>query len=145
MFKKNKEAKSLNLNQQEISTLIGYGYEINGEISGKSVIRIDGKVTGNVTTDGGLILGDKGIIIGDVKTKSAVIYGSVTGNVQALQLEIKKTGTVDGDIKTETLEIELGAQYNGKIRDEADHQNRRQSFSSRINKKAPKISGLSCL
>ncbi|MFN0254597.1 bactofilin family protein [Pedobacter ureilyticus] len=115
MFKKNKEAKSLNLNQQEISTLIGYGYEINGEISGKSVIRIDGKVTGNVTTDGGLILGDKGIIIGDVKTKSAVIYGSVTGNVQALQLEIKKTGTVDGDIKTETLEIELGAQYNGKL------------------------------
>lgn len=115
MFKKNKEAKSLDLNQQEISTFIGHGYEINGEINGKSVIRIDGKVTGNVTTEGGLILGDKGVIIGDVKTKSAVIYGSVTGNVQALQLEIKKTGTVDGDIKTETLEIELGAQYNGKL------------------------------
>lgn len=60
-------------------------------------------------------MGDKGIIIGDVKTKSAVIYGAVTGNVQALQLEIKKTGTVNGDIKTETLEIELGAQYNGKL------------------------------
>lgn len=115
MFKKKKEAKSLNLNQQEISTLIGYGYEIKGEIKGNSVIRIDGKVTGNVTTEGGLILGDKGIIIGDVKTQSAIIYGSVTGNVQALQLEIKKTGIVDGDIKTETLEIELGAQYNGKL------------------------------
>lgn len=115
MFKKKKEAKSLSLNQQEISTLIGYGYEVNGDVKGNYVIRIDGKVTGNVTTEGGLILGDKGIIIGDVKTQSAIIYGSVTGNVQALQLEIKKTGIVDGDIKTETLEIELGAQYNGKL------------------------------
>lgn len=115
MFKKKKEAKSLSLNQQEISTLIGYGYEITGEIKGHSVIRIDGKVSGNVTTEGGLILGDKGIIIGNVKTQSAIIYGSVKGNVQALQLEIKKTGIVDGDIKTETLEIELGAQYNGKL------------------------------
>lgn len=116
MFKKNKEAKSLDLNQQEISTLIGYGYEINGEITGKSVIRIDGKVTGDVTTEGGLILGEKGIIIGNVKTKSAIIYGSLSGNVEALQLEIKKTGVVNGDINTETLEIELGAQYNGNLK-----------------------------
>jgi cytoskeletal protein CcmA (bactofilin family) len=114
MFKK-KETKSLNLNQQEIATLIGYGYEITGEISGNSMIRIDGKVTGNVTTEGGLILGDKGVIIGNIKTKSAIIYGNVMGNVQAMQLEIKKTGVVNGDIKTETLEIELGAQYNGKL------------------------------
>ncbi len=115
MFKKNKEAKSLDLNQQEISTLIGYGYEVKGEITGPSIIRIDGKVTGNITTEGGLVLGDKGIVIGDVKTKSAIIYGSVNGNVQAIQLEIKKTGVVNGDIKTETLEIELGAKYNGKL------------------------------
>ncbi|RZJ76556.1 MAG: polymer-forming cytoskeletal protein [Flavobacterium sp.] len=116
MFKKNKEAKSINLNQQEISTLIGLGYEINGEITGKSVIRIDGKVNGNVTTEGGLILGDKGMIIGNVKTTSAIIYGTVSGNVEALQLEIKKTGIVNGDINTETLEIELGAQYNGNLK-----------------------------
>lgn len=115
MFKKNKEAKSLDLNQQEIATLIGYGYEINGEINGKAVIRIDGKVIGNVTTEGGLILGEKGTIIGDIKTKSAIIYGVVTGNVQTLQLEIKKSGVVNGNIKTETLEIELGAKYNGNL------------------------------
>jgi len=116
MFKKNKEAKSINLNQQEISTLIGLGYEVNGEITGKSVIRIDGNVNGNVTTEGGLILGDKGMIIGNVKTTSAIIYGTLSGNVEALQLEIKKTGIVNGDINTETLEIELGAQYNGNLK-----------------------------
>lgn len=115
MFKKNKAAKALDLNQQEISTFIGEGYEITGEITGKSVVRIDGKVIGNVTTEGGLILGEKGKIIGNIKTKSAIIFGSVTGNVSSIQLEIKKTGIVNGDIKTETLEIELGAKYNGNL------------------------------
>jgi len=32
------------------------------------VVRVDGKVTGNKTTDGGFILGEKGVISGDVKT-----------------------------------------------------------------------------
>ncbi len=115
MFKKKKDTKALDLDQQQISTLIGYGYEIKGEISGPSVIRIEGSVIGNVTTEGGLILGEKGKITGNITTQSAIIHGNVTGNVRAVQLEIKKTGFVNGDIKTETLEIELGAQYNGKL------------------------------
>jgi cytoskeletal protein CcmA (bactofilin family) len=113
MFKKTKQVTDIN--QQEISTIIGDGFILNGELSGKSVIRIDGKVTGNVKVINGVILGEKGIIIGDIETTSAIIYGTVNGNVKAPQLEIKKTGRVNGDIKTETLEIEMGAQYNGKL------------------------------
>ena len=115
MFKKTKQTEIANINQQEISTLIGDGFMINGELTGKSVVRIDGKVTGNVKVEGGIILGEKGIIIGDIQTKSAIIYGTINGNVKTNHLEIKKTGRVNGDIKTETLQIELGAQYNGKL------------------------------
>ena len=115
MFKKNKQAEHLDLNQQEISTLIGVDIRITGEVAGDSVIRIDGKITGNVKTDKGVILGEKGVIEGDIDTRSAIIYGTVNGNVKVHQLEIKKTGKVNGDIKTETLEIELGAHYNGKL------------------------------
>jgi len=114
MFKK-KPAEHLDLNQHEISTLIGVDIHITGEISGSSVIRIDGKVHGNVKTDKGVVLGEKGIIKGNIETKSAIIYGTVNGNVKVIQLEIKSTGKVNGDIKTDTLEIELGAQYNGKL------------------------------
>lgn len=115
MFRKNKQIQSLDLNQQEISTIIGVGFEFDGQLKGSSVIRIDGKVNGHVTVETGLVLGEKGVIIGDIVTKSAIIYGCVMGNVKCTQLEIKKTGKVNGDIKTETLEIELGAQYNGQL------------------------------
>jgi cytoskeletal protein CcmA (bactofilin family) len=113
MFKKNNQIKDLN--QQEISTIIGLGFTITGELKGKAVIRIDGTVIGNVNVEGGIVLGEKGMIKGDIQTASAIIYGTVNGNVKAQNLEIKKTGRVNGDIKTEALEIELGAQYNGKL------------------------------
>jgi len=113
MFKKNNQIKDLN--QQEISTIIGLGFTITGELKGKAVIRIDGTVIGNVNVEGGIVLGEKGMIKGDIQTASAIIYGTVNGNVKTQNLEIKKTGRVNGDIKTDTIEIELGAQYNGKL------------------------------
>ncbi|MEP6927916.1 MAG: polymer-forming cytoskeletal protein [Ginsengibacter sp.] len=115
MFKKNDKQKNFEINQQEISTIIGEGYTFTGELQGSSVIRIEGKIIGNVNVDGGVVLGEKGNIEGDVVTKSAIIYGTINGNIKTTHLEIKKTGHVNGDIITDTLEIELGAQYNGKL------------------------------
>jgi len=114
MFTKNKQ-KSLEINQQEISAIIGEGYVFTGELSGSSVIRIEGKIIGNVNVEGGVILGEKGIIEGDINSKSAIVYGTVNGNIKTTHLEIKKSGNVNGEISTDTLEIESGAQYNGKL------------------------------
>ena len=115
MFKKNKEQQPLSINEEQISTIIGEGYVFTGELKGDTIIRIEGKVVGNVTVEGGVVLGEKGIIEGDIKTKSAIIYGTVNGNVKTTQLEIKKTGNINGDISTDVLEIEIGAMYNGKL------------------------------
>lgn len=115
MFKKNDKQQGLEINQQEISTIIGEGFIFTGELQGSSAIRIEGKVIGNVCVDGGIVLGEKGNIEGDMVTKSAIIYGTVNGHVTTAQLEIKKTGCINGDITTDTLEIELGAKYNGKL------------------------------
>ena len=115
MFRKKDKQQPLEINQQEISTIIGEGFIFKGEVQGTAAIRIEGKITGNVNVEGGIVLGEKGIIEGNVVTRSAIIYGTIKGNIKTTQLEIKKTGFVNGDITTDTLEIELGAQYNGKL------------------------------
>ena len=115
MFKKSSKQQPLEINQQEISTIIGEGFVFKGELQGASAIRIEGKIIGNVNVEGGIVLGEKGIIEGNVITRSAIIYGTIKGNIKTAQLEIKRTGFVNGDITTDTLEIELGAQYNGKL------------------------------
>jgi cytoskeletal protein CcmA (bactofilin family) len=115
MFNKNKKEQPLELNEQEISAIIGEGYIFTGELQGSSVVRIEGKIIGNVNVEGGVVLGEKGIVEGDIITKNAIIYGTVNGNVKTDQLDIKKTGNITGDITTNLLEIEMGAQYNGKL------------------------------
>src|SRR5689334_12729255 len=104
MFKKLNKEQPLEINQQEISTVIGEGYVFTGELQGTSVIRIEGKIVGNVNVDGGIILGEKGTVEGDINTKSAIVYGTINGNIKTTQLEIKKTGYVNGDITTDTIE-----------------------------------------
>ena len=115
MFKAKNKQQALQINDQQISTIIGEGYVFTGELQGSSVVRIEGKIIGNVNVEGGVILGEKGIIEGDINTKSAIVHGTVNGNIKTLHLQIKKSGNVSGDISTDTLEIEIGAQYNGKL------------------------------
>jgi cytoskeletal protein CcmA (bactofilin family) len=115
MFKRKNKQQPLQINDQQISTIIGEGYVFTGELQGSSIIRIEGKIIGNVNVDSGVILGENGLIEGNITSKSVIIYGTVNGNIKTSQLEIKKTGHIYGDIATDTLEIELGAKYNGTL------------------------------
>ena len=119
MFSKTGKAA---LDTQQIATLISEGCIVEGNIKAPAFIRIDGQINGNVTVDGGLILGEKGLITGDVVTKDMIVYGKVIGNLEVYGLEIKASGRVVGEIKTKTLIVEHGAVYNGKLLMAADEQ-----------------------
>jgi len=103
------------IDQQAISTLIDEGCTIDGNFRASSFARVDGTINGNVTIEEGLILGEKGLIKGQIYTKEMVIYGTINGNVHVKSLQIKSTGKITGDIKTDTIAIETGAVYDGKI------------------------------
>ncbi len=107
--------KKPNLSEQNISTLIGDGCVINGHIRAKDYVRIDGMLEGNVTVDLGLILGEKGVINGDVKAQEIIVYGTINGDLYAEKLEIKSSGRIKGAISTQKIEVEEGAIYNGSI------------------------------
>ncbi|MEO6851774.1 MAG: polymer-forming cytoskeletal protein [Mucilaginibacter sp.] len=109
--KKNK----VELDQQAISTLISEGCVIDGNLKAPAFVRIDGQITGDVTIDEGLILGEKGVITGNITTKEIIIYGTVKGNINTHSLEIRGTGKINGDIKTEVLQVEAGGTQNGKL------------------------------
>ena len=105
----------VSLDLQSISTLISEGCILDGNLKAPAFARIDGQVTGDVMVDEGLILGEKGSILGNILTKEMVIYGTVTGNIQTNSLEIKASGKVSGEIRTQTLQVENGAVYNGSL------------------------------
>jgi cytoskeletal protein CcmA (bactofilin family) len=112
MFKKK---ESFKIGESKILNLINEGCKVEGDVISDSFIRIDGHVEGNMSVEEGAIIGDKGLVKGNIKTRSLIIYGAVDGNIDSESLEIKNSGSVNGDIRTARLHIEFGGVYNGSL------------------------------
>ena len=96
---------------------IGSSLEIKGRISAEEDLQIDGKVEGPVSVRGHrLTVGRSGQLTAEVSARELVVFGKVTGNVNATdRVEIKKDGGVIGDIQTTRISIEDGAIFKGRI------------------------------
>lgn len=106
--KKNTEVK--------ISTLLGKDSECVGDFSAKGSVRLDGKITGDVTVTGTLIIGAAGSVSGNITAEAVVIGGEVLGNVTAPEkAELTETAKVLGDIATKVIVIDEHAVFQGKI------------------------------
>jgi len=103
------------VNTDKVDTIIGKDTEFNGTLQAKGVIRIDGKVDGEVLTQGDIIVGETGKIIGDVKARHITLAGEMHGNaIVEGRLEIISTGKLFGDIEVSSLVINDGAVFDGK-------------------------------
>ncbi len=94
--------------------IIGAGTKIIGEINSNGDIRIDGFLKGNLTTQGKLVVGPTGTIIGDINCKNSDIEGKIEGKINVSEiLGLKATANVQGDIVTNKLAVEPGAIFTG--------------------------------
>ena len=86
---------------------IATGSVLSGDLHTKSDIRVDGEVKGSVKTEGKLVLGETGLIEGQIFCKNAVVSGEIraTINVEEL-LTLKSTAKLNGEIVSEKLAIE---------------------------------------
>lgn len=93
---------------------IGQGSVINGDISTEGDLRIDGTLTGSITTKGRLVLGESGLVEGNVFCQNALIAGTLNAKIQVSDLlSLKSTANLLGDIITAKLSIEPGANFSG--------------------------------
>jgi len=89
--------------------------EIKGSIKFQKELLIDGKVEGEIHSDGVLTIGENADIRGEIKTKSITVYGKVQGNITVGErCELKSRCTLQGDLKATRLVIEEGATFIGK-------------------------------
>src|SRR4029450_7884442 len=89
--------------------------EIKGSIKFHKELLIDGKVEGDINSDGVLTVGENAEIRGEIKTKSITVYGKVHGNITVGErCELKSKCVLQGDLKAARLVIEEGATFIGK-------------------------------
>jgi len=87
--------------------------EIEGSITFQKELLIDGKVQGQIISDGVLTIGENAKIRGEIQTKSVTVHGKVHGNITAERCELKSNCTLEGDLKAARLIIEEGATFIG--------------------------------
>jgi cytoskeletal protein CcmA (bactofilin family) len=90
------------------------GTKIIGDILSDSNLRIDGEVQGNISTKGKVVIGENGVVNGNLTCQEADIEGKIGGKLSIEGLLIlRETANVAGDIQTARLHMEEGALFLG--------------------------------
>ena len=97
------------------SNIIGNGTTIKGEISANGDVRIDGTIIGTVKSTGKIVIGQQGMVEGEVICNSADVSGRLKGLVRVEELtSLKSTSRIEAELYTKQLFIEVGAIFTGK-------------------------------
>ena len=97
-----------------LHTIIGEGTSLEGIITIPHSVRIDGTLKGKLETSETLTVGNTGRIEADIIAKSAIIGGSVRGNLSVEErVELEANASLIGDLKTRDLVINEGATFHG--------------------------------
>ena len=100
--------------------ILAYGTTIKGGITADSDIRIDGTLEGDIDCKGKIVIGNKGVIIGNITCVNAEIIGTLNGSIVVSDtLTVQSTGKIEGDIKTSVLVVEPNAFFCGSCQMEA--------------------------
>lgn len=107
--------KSTEQSNAKISSIIGADMVVDGNIRAKEGVRVEGSVTGDVVTEGALIISASGRVKGNVKGSSIFIGGSLEGDLTSSgRTEVVSTGKVIGNIRTKSLVVDENGVFQGQ-------------------------------
>ena len=93
------------------------GSKIIGDFIAESNVRIDGEIQGNVSSSAKIVIGQTGIISGNLMCASADIEGRIEGTLKVEGLlTLRSKAKVTGEITTAKIQIEEGAEFSGQCK-----------------------------
>jgi len=94
--------------------VIAANTKIVGNIESDGDFRIDGRVEGDIQTQGRVVIGKQGEVKGSITCTNADIEGVFEGNLKVSDtLSLSATAQISGDTVIGKLSVEPGASING--------------------------------
>ena len=104
-------------NDPEITTILGKGSAFDGKLTFEGAVRIDGNFSGEIRTDGTLIVGQSAEVQAEITAATIVVEGLVRGDLNARDsIEIHASARVYGNLSSPSLEIQKGSVFEGNAR-----------------------------
>lgn len=101
---------------EEVKTVIAEDVEINGSVKCTGGVRLAGKLNGDLTCGGDVMIEKSCTTKGNLAVNSVVVLGQIKGNITARdRIELKGNARVAGDIKAKRLVVEDGVSLMGKF------------------------------
>ncbi len=98
----------------EVSALLGSETECEGKLSFEGAVRVDGKFSGEISSEGTLIIGEKAVVKAEVRAGIVLVYGETQGKLVAKErLEAYAPARILGDIQTPILVFGEGVIFQG--------------------------------
>jgi cytoskeletal protein CcmA (bactofilin family) len=98
----------------EIIAFVGEEVTFKGTIRYQGTVRVDGRLEGEIYTDGNLIIGQKAVITAKIHAGTIMCQGQITGEVEAKhRVKLLSPAVFDGTITTPLLSMDEGVIFNG--------------------------------
>ena len=112
------EALARDIREGIMNGFVGSSTVLNGDAEFKGMLRIDGRLTGRISSEKGtLIVSAGGVVEANIMVATARINGTVNGDITATErIEFGRTAQIRGNIRTPALVIERGAVFEGNCR-----------------------------
>ncbi len=85
------------------TTIVTKCTEIKGDIKGCGTIHIDGIIHGDVDVEESVVIGESGIVYGNIKSKNVIHSGKLEGSIDCHRLEVMQTGTISDRVDAKEM------------------------------------------
>jgi cytoskeletal protein CcmA (bactofilin family) len=114
-FDLKKQREDMSSSKNPPDNFLSLNVELKGNLGFVGELMFDGKLEGDIISDGVLTLGDNAVINGNIRVGSVVVRGTINGTITARdRIDIKSNTQLFGDVTGRTLVIEEGATFVGR-------------------------------
>lgn len=95
-------------------TFLGKGVDFKGKAKFDSNVRIDGHFDGQIASQDTLIIGESGMVKGEISCETIICSGKVEGNIIASQkVQLLKPAVLIGGVRAPSFSVEEGVLFHG--------------------------------
>ena len=102
------------LDDNDFDTILSKDIEFSGTLNFEKPFLIRGKLSGDISTKGLLMVDENAVVEANIKASRVIIRGSVYGNVTATEkVEVTISGKLVGNVTAPEILMETGCVFNG--------------------------------
>ena len=103
------------LEDDDFDTILSPDIDFSGTLNFEKPFLIRGKVSGEISARGLLVIDDEAVVNADIDASRVIIRGFVKGNVNAAEkVEVTVSGRLEGNVSAPEIFMESGCVFNGR-------------------------------